>query len=126
MSTEAPLGKRRPLGLCTACGRARWGRAKICRRRTCPGYAPLWAGDQRRKLFDNLSAYDGDQVVILKQGGQIAQVGAPADILAAPADDFVRSFVGLDRGKRTLHVEERDGTSIIVDELGKVTGVLGS
>ena len=65
MSTEAPLGKRRPLGLCTACGRARWGRAKICRRRTCPGYAPLWAGDQRRKLFENLSAYDGEKVVVL-------------------------------------------------------------
>jgi len=65
VSTEAPLGKRRPLGLCTACGRARWGRAKICRRRTCPGYAPLWAGDQRRKLFENLSAYDGEKVVVL-------------------------------------------------------------
>lgn len=66
----------------------------------------------------------GDQVVILKQGGHIAQVGLPADILAAPADDFVRSFVGLDRGKRTLHVEERAGASIVVDELGKATGVL--
>ena len=66
----------------------------------------------------------GDQVVILKQGGHVAQVGSPADILAEPADDFVRSFVGLDRGKRTLHVEERDGTSIVVDEAGKVTGVL--
>ena len=66
----------------------------------------------------------GDQVVILKQGGHIAQVGSPADILAEPADDFVRSFVGLDRGKRTLHVEEREGKSIIVDEAGKVAGVL--
>ena len=28
-----------------------------CRRRTCPGYARIWAGDQRRKLFGNLSAY---------------------------------------------------------------------
>jgi hypothetical protein len=28
-----------------------------CRRRRCPGYAPLWAGDQRRKLFVNLIAY---------------------------------------------------------------------
>jgi hypothetical protein len=25
----------------------------------------LWAGDQRRKLFENLSAYLGDQVVVL-------------------------------------------------------------
>ena len=28
-----------------------------CRRRKCPGYSPLWAGDQRRKLFVNLTAY---------------------------------------------------------------------
>ncbi len=66
----------------------------------------------------------GDQVVILKQGGHIAQVGSPADILAAPANDFVRSFVGLDKGHRKLHVEDRDGTSIVVDETGRVTGVL--
>jgi len=66
----------------------------------------------------------GDQVVILKQGGVVAQVGSPAEILANPADDFVRSFVGLDKGGRTLHVEERDGTSIVVDSTGKATGVL--
>ncbi|MGH3459497.1 ABC transporter ATP-binding protein [Aeromicrobium sp.] len=66
----------------------------------------------------------GDQVVILKQGGVIAQVGSPADILSNPADDFVRSFVGLDKGGRTLHVEKRDGTSIVVDSTGKATGVL--
>jgi osmoprotectant transport system ATP-binding protein len=68
----------------------------------------------------------GDQVVILKQGGVVAQVGSPAEILSHPADDFVRSFVGLDKGGRTLHVEERDGTSIVVDSTGKATGVLAS
>ena len=66
----------------------------------------------------------GDQVVILRQGGVIAQVGSPAEILANPADDFVRSFVGLDKGGRTLHIEERDGSSIVVDSTGKATGVL--
>ena len=67
----------------------------------------------------------GDQVVILKTGGEIAQVGSPADILAAPADDFVRSFVGLDKGKRTLRIEKRDdGTSVVVDGSGKAAGVL--
>lgn len=30
---------------------------KRCRRRQCSSYAPLWAGDQRRKLFVNLTAY---------------------------------------------------------------------
>ena len=66
----------------------------------------------------------GDQVVILRQGGVVAQVGSPAEILANPADDFVRSFVGLDKGGRTLHIEDRDGASIVVDSTGKATGVL--
>ncbi len=66
----------------------------------------------------------GDQIVILRPGGVVAQVGAPADILANPADDFVRSFVGLDKGKRTLRVEQRDGHAIVVDEAGHPAGVL--
>lgn len=66
----------------------------------------------------------GDQVVILKTGAEVAQVGSPAEILAKPANDFVRSFVGLDKGRRTLHVEDRDGARIVVDEAGKATGVL--
>ena len=66
----------------------------------------------------------GDQVVILKKGGEVAQVGSPADILAEPADDFVRSFVGIDKGSRTLHVEQRDGVDVVVDGTGKATGVL--
>lgn len=68
----------------------------------------------------------GDQVVILKKGGEVAQIGAPADILAHPADDFVRSFVGLDKGQRTLHVEDRDGVRVVVDGSGKAAGVLES
>ena len=66
----------------------------------------------------------GDQVVILKKGAEVAQVGSPADILAKPANDFVRSFVGLDKGRRKLHVEDRDGARIVVDETGNATGVL--
>ena len=66
----------------------------------------------------------GDQVVILAKGGKRAQVGSPADILASPADDFVRSFVGLDKGGRELHVETRDGVQVVVDGQGRATGVL--
>lgn len=66
----------------------------------------------------------GDQVVILKKGAEVAQVGSPAEILANPANDFVRSFIGLDKGHRKLHVEDKDGVRIIVDENGKATGVL--
>lgn len=66
----------------------------------------------------------GDQVVILRTGGQIAQVGAPAEILANPADDFVASFVGLDRAKRRLTISERHGQQVVVDADGRTAGVL--
>jgi osmoprotectant transport system ATP-binding protein len=66
----------------------------------------------------------GDQVVILKRGGEVAQVGTPAEILADPADDFVRSFIGLDRGHRTLHVEQENGRSVVTDAAGRAVGVL--
>ena len=66
----------------------------------------------------------GDQVVILRQGGKIAQVGSPAEILANPADEFVASFVGADRGKRALHVEARVGGDVLVDSDGRLAGVL--
>ncbi|MFL6090202.1 MAG: ABC transporter ATP-binding protein [Aeromicrobium sp.] len=66
----------------------------------------------------------GDQVVILKKGGEVAQIGTPADIVANPADDFVRTFVGLDRGNRTLHVEDHGGRSIVADADGRTVGVL--
>lgn len=70
-----------------------------------------------------------DQVVILKQGGRIAQVGTPAQILSAPADDFVASFIGADKGQRDLHLQERagdDGLTLVVDQDGRPTGVLAS
>jgi hypothetical protein len=35
-----------------------------CQRRTCPGYAPTWAKDSRRKLLDNLDAYEGRAVMV--------------------------------------------------------------
>jgi hypothetical protein len=58
--------RRQPSGRCTHCGRYTYGRAAVCRRRRCPGYdAPLWAGDQRRKLFENLAVYEGASVVLL-------------------------------------------------------------
>lgn len=66
----------------------------------------------------------GDQVVILRTGGQIAQVGTPAEILANPADEFVASFVGADRGKRALHFENHNGSDILVDSEGRIAGVI--
>jgi osmoprotectant transport system ATP-binding protein len=44
----------------------------------------------------------GDQVAVLRVGGELAQLAAPAYLLAHPIDDFVADFVGRDRGYRAL------------------------
>jgi osmoprotectant transport system ATP-binding protein len=67
----------------------------------------------------------GDQVAILKRGGQVAQVGAPKEILANPADDFVADFIGAKRGKRRLRAEGgTNGEVLLVDATGYPAGVL--
>lgn len=66
----------------------------------------------------------GDQVAILQKGGRIAQVGSPTEILAAPANDFVASFIGADKGKRALSVRKTDRGEIVVDAQGRAAGVL--
>jgi len=68
--------------------------------------------------------YLGDQVVILEKGGRIAQQGTPAEILSDPASDFVADFVGSNRGKRALHIEQTATGQVVVDESGRTTGVL--
>ncbi len=68
-----------------------------------------------------------DQVVILKKGGEIAQAGTPAEILADPADDFVASFIGADKGGRELFLQQRTGDrglTLVVDGSGRPLGVL--
>ena len=44
----------------------------------------------------------GDQVAVLRVGGKLAQLDAPADLLSRPIDAFVAGFVGRDRGYRAL------------------------
>jgi len=66
----------------------------------------------------------GDQVVILSAGGLIAQRGTPAELLAAPASDFVAEFIGVERGRRSLRIVERDGSRVVVDAAGRPAGVL--
>ncbi|KGA06204.1 MAG: ATP-binding cassette domain-containing protein [Pontimonas sp.] len=66
----------------------------------------------------------GDQVVILDTGAVVIQRGTPAEILAAPANDFVEAFIGADRGKRALHIETRGGQRIVVDSDQRVAGRL--
>ena len=66
-----------------------------------------------------------DQVVILRAGGVVAQVGTPEEILSNPADDFVSTFIGADKGKRTLHLKRReDGVTLVVDAEGRPAGIL--
>jgi hypothetical protein len=44
---------------CRSCGRQLFGRGSVCRSRRCPEYGPVWAGDQRQKLFRNLETLPG-------------------------------------------------------------------
>ncbi|WP_328990101.1 ABC transporter ATP-binding protein [Kribbella sp. NBC_01245] len=44
----------------------------------------------------------GDNVAVLRVGGKLAQFAHPAELLANPADPFVESFIGQDRGYRAL------------------------
>ena len=61
----------------------------------------------------------GDEVVLLKEGGRIAQQGPPWELIENPADDFVRDFIDAD--SRRLRI---DGDRVL-DARGRVAGVLG-
>jgi osmoprotectant transport system ATP-binding protein len=47
----------------------------------------------------------GDRIAILKEGGHLAQYASPAEILMAPADEFVEQFVGADRALKRLALQ---------------------
>ena len=66
----------------------------------------------------------GDQVVILETGGRMVQKGTPEEILASPANDFVASFVGADRGKRALTQKKVGTSTVLIDGDGHAAGVL--
>ncbi len=51
----------------------------------------------------------GDRIAVFREGGHLAQVGSPEELLTRPADDFVRNFVGRDRGYRGLGFRTADG-----------------
>jgi osmoprotectant transport system ATP-binding protein len=44
----------------------------------------------------------GDRVAILREGGHLAQFATPAELLMAPANEFVEDFVGADRALKRL------------------------
>jgi len=66
----------------------------------------------------------GDQVVILSTGAQVAQVGSPSEIIENPADDFVASFIGTERGARALRTKHTDHGTVLVDGAGRTQGRL--
>jgi osmoprotectant transport system ATP-binding protein len=47
----------------------------------------------------------GDRIAILRQGGILAQYATPAELLMAPADEFVEDFVGADRALKRLSLQ---------------------
>ncbi|MFE6648928.1 ABC transporter ATP-binding protein [Nocardioides sp. NPDC057772] len=79
----------------------------------------------------------GDKVAVLANGARPAQFAPPADILASPADDFVASLVGRDRGFRGLSFADGneialktidhgvDGLTLEVDADGRPLGWRG-
>jgi osmoprotectant transport system ATP-binding protein len=54
----------------------------------------------------------GDNIVVLRVGGRLAQMDSPADLLARPTDDFVAGFIGRDRGYRALSFVPGDDLEI--------------
>jgi len=54
----------------------------------------------------------GDQVAIFRPGGRLAQVDSPERLLTAPADSYVESFLGFDRGIRRLSFLAASGLSL--------------
>ena len=55
----------------------------------------------------------GDRIAVLTDGGVLAQVAPPAELLAAPADAFVAGFVGAERGLRRLRVMRIASTDLL-------------
>lgn len=60
----------------------------------------------------------GDKVVLLSEGGRIAQQGPPNEFIENPANEFVRDFIDAD--SRQLRI---DGSRVL-DARGRVAGVL--
>ncbi|MEW9556097.1 ABC transporter ATP-binding protein [Nonomuraea sp. NPDC050783] len=57
----------------------------------------------------------GDQVAVLRVGGRLAQLADPKTLLSEPVDDFVREFLGHDRGIRRLQFVPTDGLRLRTD-----------
>ncbi len=55
----------------------------------------------------------GDRIIILREGGVLAQYDTPEEILAHPADEFVARFVGADRGLKRLSLSDLSALELL-------------
>jgi len=65
-----------------------------------------------------------DEVVVLRGHASIAQRGTPEAILAEPAAEFVRDFIGAGHAQRKLTARPVGDRTIVVDGAGRPVGVL--
>ena len=66
----------------------------------------------------------GDEIILLREGAQVAQRGSGPQLLADPADDFVARFLGLDDAARQLRLKDVAETRIVLDRAGRAVGRL--
>jgi len=66
----------------------------------------------------------GDRLAVL-QGGRLAQYAPPEEILARPANDFVREFVGVERWLKRFEVLAGAGVLAVEDVLARIRGKRG-
>ena len=66
----------------------------------------------------------GDEIILLREGAQVAQRGSGPQLLADPADDFVARFLGLDDAARQLRLKDVAESRIILDRAGRDVGRL--
>jgi osmoprotectant transport system ATP-binding protein len=67
----------------------------------------------------------GDRIAVMRKGGQVAQYATPAELLMAPADEFVEDFVGADRALKRLalmRVSDIDLWEAPLAHVGQATG----
>jgi osmoprotectant transport system ATP-binding protein len=65
-----------------------------------------------------------DEIVVLGTGGRLAQRATPAELISAPADDFVADFIGVNDPSRQLRVQTTGSTSLVTDGSGRPIGIL--
>lgn len=66
----------------------------------------------------------GDHIVLLDTGARIVQQGRPSDFITHPADEFVSRFIGLGTGATTLHTEQVDGHTLVLNSSEQPLGLL--